>query len=86
MGSEEGMVVRVALAVRRNRFKRTGREGAFDDATPLSENELDGARAAIEAMKTPTPEMGDAFWSAEDPTDTGFRNGWAAAIVKALEE
>jgi len=36
MGSEEGMVVRVALAVRRNRFKRTGREGAFDDATPLS--------------------------------------------------
>jgi len=37
-------------------------------------------------MKTPTPEMGDAFWSAEDPTDTGFRNGWAAAIVKALEE
>jgi hypothetical protein len=44
-------VERVARAVRRNRFLRTGRISSFDETTPLTEGELDDARAAIVAAE-----------------------------------
>ena len=47
--ADEEAVERVARAVRRNRFVRTGRGGVFDEAE-LNESELDDARAAIAAM------------------------------------
>lgn len=76
MSSE--MVERVAQAVRENI------EAALPDGIAVDWGYA--ARAAIEAMKHPNTAMRHAFWDAEDPTDTGFRNAWDAAIDAALKE
>lgn len=54
--ADPDMIERVAMAVRKNRFIRT-RRTVFDETVPPTENELDDARAAIEAMREPTTEM-----------------------------
>lgn len=50
------MIERVARAIRRQKFERTGRLKIFD-ATNITQEELAEARAAIEAMREPTEEM-----------------------------
>lgn len=59
----EDMVERVARAVRRNRFIRTRRIASFDGTVPPTDEELDDARAAIDAMREPPQEMLDAATS-----------------------
>lgn len=50
------MIERVAVAIRRDKFRRTGRESVFDE-TAITDNERSEARAAIEAMREPTEAM-----------------------------
>lgn len=52
----ENMIKRVAREMRRNRFART-RRTVFDETIPPTDNELDDARAAIEAMRHATESM-----------------------------
>lgn len=81
---DDSMTRRVALAMRKNRFERTGRKAAFDAGTPLSDNEIDDARAAIEAMKIPTFAMVEAPAGLE--IDPGTADDvWQSMIDKALE-
>jgi hypothetical protein len=51
------LVERVARSVRRRRFERTGRGGHVDETLPLTEEELDDARAGIAAAREPTDAM-----------------------------
>ncbi len=50
------MVLRVAQAIRRHKFMRSGRLSVLDP-TNITEEELGEARAAIEAMAEPTDAM-----------------------------
>lgn len=43
-------VALVALAIRRDRFVRTGRAAIFDASVPMSSNELSDARAVLAAL------------------------------------
>lgn len=45
------LVERVARAIRRNKFERTGRLACYDDNLPLAEAELSEGRAAIAAIE-----------------------------------
>jgi len=50
---------------------------------------IPAARAAIAAMREPTPEMIEAFWSGLDdhyPTDENIPKCWAAMVDVALSE
>jgi hypothetical protein len=54
------MVMRVARAIRKARLKFQGAAPillAFTDDAPAEEVDIEHARAAIEAMREPTPEM-----------------------------
>lgn len=55
---------RVARAVRQNRFRRNGVVKAFDGELPLTDNEIDDARAAVAALM----DVSDGVvWSHELP-------------------
>ena len=76
------MIERVARAIVKLRCARTGM-GATDNCL-LDPEELDEARAAIEAMREPTEAMiKEAAW--EDGRVTA-RNVWQAMISEALNE
>ncbi len=75
------MVERVAIAIRRHKFERTGRGKVFDPSI-CTENELGEARAAIKAMMEPTDEM--LSESGIFITDNA-RVAWQAMIQSALQ-
>jgi len=83
-----GMIERVARALADIRFIHLG--GADGQTlvpgTPNWEFCIEDARAVIMAMRPATDDMRRAFWDAEDPTDTGFRDAWYAAIDAALSD
>lgn len=54
------MIERVAMAMRARRFERTGRTSTVQKMDPPTENELDDARAAIQAMREPANDMCNA--------------------------
>ena len=76
------MIEQVARAMRRNKFVRT-RRTVFDETIPPTENEMDDARAAIEAMREPTDEMCMAGFE-----DASFSNRgiWKSMIDAALSQ
>jgi hypothetical protein len=84
----ESMVERVARAVRRNKFVRTRRIASFDETVPPTDEEIDDARAAIAAMREPTPEMSEAAFQIEASgysQRTLLEAGWRAMIDAALD-
>lgn len=85
------IIERVALAMRRRRFERTGRAASFDAELPLADTELDDARAAIAAMRSPTGAMVEAGaqgsraqWGDHRGGKDGAERCWALMIDKAL--
>ncbi len=84
------MVERVARAQRRRRFERTRRLGAgqpvgiYDPEVEPTANEMDDARAAIEAMRDPTEEMLVAAYPHSGVNREIARQDWQAMIDKAL--
>lgn len=100
-----GMVERVARALYAReaersanvtKFVRNFNADARDDMEPFeecAETWLGDARAAIDAMREPTPEIVAAFWRVKNgwhfhddppPTDTSDYAAWRAAIDAAL--
>jgi hypothetical protein len=78
------IVERVARAIRRQKFERTGRLRCLDE-TSVTPEELGEARAAIAAMRDPTDAMVDAayaFSSGEGIPETM----WTVMIDAALME
>ena len=87
---EKTVLERVAKAVRRNRFARTGRS-VFDESVPPTENELDDARAAVESLREidgwlidDTIEWGKMLHL--DLGTTDFESLWKAACDSILAE
>jgi hypothetical protein len=72
------MVERVARAIRARKFERTGKLAVLDRDLPPTDNELDDARAAIEAMREPLEaarEIVEAYRDAADYASDHSRNG-----------
>jgi hypothetical protein len=77
------MIERVAKAIRRNKFMRTGRLSVLDP-TLITEEELGEARAAIEAMREPTEAMAKAGDTAKAEA-FGSYSTWQTMCDEALK-